>query len=70
MCPKYDQRQCVPSVTSAMCPKCEGYNEYANQCRDVCKKNMNQEPPPHTTRDEKLLTKAKEAVQFNVGLEK
>lgn len=37
----------------------ENYNELANKCRKHCIKMVNQEPPPHTEKDQKLLVEAK-----------
>ena len=37
----------------------EGYNELANKWRKHCIKVVNQEPPPHTEKDQKLLMEAK-----------
>jgi hypothetical protein len=37
----------------------EGYNELANKWRKYCIKMVNQEPPPHTEKDQRLLEEAK-----------
>ena len=38
----------------------ERYNEYALEWKDYCIKMVNQEPPEHTAKDQKLLVEAKQ----------
>ncbi len=38
----------------------DGYTVYATQRREYCIKMVNQEPPPHTESDSRLLQEAKE----------
>lgn len=37
----------------------EGYDSYAEECREYCIRTVNQEPPPHTKSVEKLLQEAR-----------
>jgi hypothetical protein len=37
----------------------DGYNDLANKWRKHCIKMVNQEPPPHTKKDQRLLEEAK-----------
>ncbi len=37
----------------------EGYNELANKWRKYCIEMVNQEPPPHAEKDQRLLEEAK-----------
>jgi hypothetical protein len=41
----------------------EGYNDLANKWRKHCIKMVNQEPPAHSQKDQKLLVEAKAKLQ-------